>query len=202
MTSAADDDDPDPRTIRALADAAKLTGAACQQCGTTLCGHAAVFALVLGYKSSPRCLRCCAAHMAEDIAGLRERTLEYVRRHDCFDAAWRRAGEVEGVADPVRPACLWHVTAADGAVVTPREPAAAANAPDAAIAARWDAGAMGCGDLVLELRQRLAALASGGVLALRAEDPGAVIDLPAWCNLTGHTLVAATHPEYRIHRKR
>ncbi|MBL8753040.1 MAG: sulfurtransferase TusA family protein [Planctomycetes bacterium] len=60
---------------------------------------------------------------------------------------------------------------------------------------------MGCGDLVLELRTRLAALPPGAVFELRAEDPGAPIDLPAWCKLTGHSMVAVAHPTYRIRRK-
>jgi tRNA 2-thiouridine synthesizing protein A len=67
--------------------------------------------------------------------------------------------------------------------------------------ATWDAGGLGCGELVLELRDRLRVLPPGGVLLLRAEDPGAPADLPAWCRLTGHTLLSARHPEYRIRRK-
>ncbi len=65
----------------------------------------------------------------------------------------------------------------------------------------WDAGAMGCGELVLELRVRMAALPPGGRLRLVARDPGAPEDLPAWCGMTGHTLLEASHPEYLIQRK-
>jgi tRNA 2-thiouridine synthesizing protein A len=67
--------------------------------------------------------------------------------------------------------------------------------------AYWDAGALGCGELVLELRQRLAALAPGQCLLLVAKDPGAPEDLPAWCRLTGHRLVRAKHPKYLLQRK-
>lgn len=67
--------------------------------------------------------------------------------------------------------------------------------------AEWDAGQMGCGDLVMELRMRLLAMTPGQVLRLVARDPGAPEDLPAWCRLTGHTLVSAAHPVYRIRRK-
>jgi len=65
----------------------------------------------------------------------------------------------------------------------------------------WDAGDMGCGDLVLELRQRMEALRPGQVLALVARDPGAPADIPAWCRMTGHALVAEQHPTYLIRRK-
>jgi tRNA 2-thiouridine synthesizing protein A len=69
------------------------------------------------------------------------------------------------------------------------------------IDAEWDAGHMACGDLVLELRMRLQAMRPGEVLRVTALDPGAPEDLPAWCRLTGHTLLQWEHPEYRIQRK-
>jgi tRNA 2-thiouridine synthesizing protein A len=65
----------------------------------------------------------------------------------------------------------------------------------------WDAGAMGCGELVLELKLRLQALPPGALLLLTASDPGAPQDLPAWCAMTGHRLVRAEHPRYWIRRK-
>lgn len=67
--------------------------------------------------------------------------------------------------------------------------------------ASFDAGDMGCGDLVLELRLRLAPMRAGEVLHVVARDPGAPEDLPAWCGLTGHTLMQARHPDYWIRRK-
>lgn len=65
----------------------------------------------------------------------------------------------------------------------------------------WDAGDLGCGDLILELRARVEALAPGRVLRLTARDPGAPADIPAWCRMTGHTLVSEQHPIYLIRRK-
>jgi TusA-related sulfurtransferase len=47
--------------------------------------------------------------------------------------------------------------------------------------AEWDAGDMGCGDLVLELHYRIARLEPGQVLKVIALDPGAPADMPAWC---------------------
>ena len=65
----------------------------------------------------------------------------------------------------------------------------------------WDAGDLGCGDLLLQLRLRIEGFAPGALLRLVALDPGAREDLPAWCRLTGHILVAAEHPVYLIRRK-
>lgn len=54
--------------------------------------------------------------------------------------------------------------------------------------AQWDAGDLGCGELVMELMLRLRTLNSGEVLRLTAHDPGAPADIPAWCNMTGNVL--------------
>jgi tRNA 2-thiouridine synthesizing protein A len=67
--------------------------------------------------------------------------------------------------------------------------------------AEWNAGDLGCGELVLELRGRLQAMAPGQVLRLVAHDPGAPADIPAWCRLTGHALVSEQHPVYLSRRK-
>lgn len=65
----------------------------------------------------------------------------------------------------------------------------------------WDAGEMGCGELVLDLRFRMQALPPGAVLELVALDPGAPEDLPAWCSMTGNALIAHEPPHYWIRRK-
>ena len=41
----------------------------------------------------------------------------------------------------------------------------------------------------------------GERLELIALDPGAPADIPAWCRMTGHTLVSTQHPVYLIQRK-
>lgn len=69
------------------------------------------------------------------------------------------------------------------------------------IVQEWDAGDMGCGELVLLLFQRMMKLQPGDVVKLRATDPGAPQDLPAWCNMTGHALTRAEHPLYWITKK-
>lgn len=68
-------------------------------------------------------------------------------------------------------------------------------------AAVWDAGDMGCGELIVLLRARILALTPGQVLRVVARDPGAPEDLPAWSRLTGHRLVRAEHPVYDFARK-
>ncbi len=52
----------------------------------------------------------------------------------------------------------------------------------------WDAGPMGCGELVMRLRVRLKAM-PGQVLRVIALDAGAPEDLPAWCRMTRNDLV-------------
>lgn len=52
-----------------------------------------------------------------------------------------------------------------------------------------DLGEQGCGELLIELRQRMATLETGQVLRLIAYDPGAREDIPAWCRMTGHHLI-------------
>ncbi|CAM8655371.1 sulfur transfer protein SirA [Oxalobacteraceae bacterium] len=53
----------------------------------------------------------------------------------------------------------------------------------------WNAGDLGCGELVLGVRKRLRAH-PGQVLKLVALDTGAVVDLQAFCNMTGHEMLA------------
>ncbi len=65
----------------------------------------------------------------------------------------------------------------------------------------WDAGALGCGELILELKKRISGLDSGEVIEVRAEDTGAIEDLPAWANLTNNKLVKADHPHYFFQKK-
>jgi tRNA 2-thiouridine synthesizing protein A len=65
----------------------------------------------------------------------------------------------------------------------------------------WDAGGLGCGELVIVLWGRLRALPPGAIFQLTATDPGAVHDIPAWCRLTGHGLVEAAPPRFLIRRK-
>ncbi len=73
--------------------------------------------------------------------------------------------------------------------------------PESAGGAAWDAGELGCGELVLALCERVRALGPGEVLLVTARDAGAAADIPAWCALTGHTLVRAAPPRFWIRRR-
>ncbi|MGR3614845.1 MAG: sulfurtransferase TusA family protein [Paracoccaceae bacterium] len=57
---------------------------------------------------------------------------------------------------------------------------------------------------VLKARKRLKSLPDGGVLRLLADDPAAVIDVPHFCNESGHKLVlqdvAEDHHVYLIRK--
>ena len=86
---------------------------------------------------------------------------------------------------------------------SPPDPSPDARAPDAPPAVRvdWDAGDLGCGDLVLALKGRLRDVPPGTVFTVRATDPGAILDLPAWCHMTGHEYVAEDPPIFFIRRR-
>ena len=52
----------------------------------------------------------------------------------------------------------------------------------------WNAGELGCGELVMQLRMKMKA-APGVVFKVTALDAGAIEDLPAWCRMTGNGLL-------------
>jgi len=173
-------------------------GGRCSGCEREVCGHDVVMSFVLGFKDAVRCLPCLARGLGRELAAVRATLLDHIAHRDCWSAGWRRASELEHGTS---------CTTASGAALAAddRSNHAPTDAPRAEAPRRadaeWDAGDMGCGDLVLELRQRLTALRPGQVLKLSARDPGAPADLPAWCGLTGHALLEARHPTYWIRRK-
>lgn len=68
--------------------------------------------------------------------------------------------------------------------------------------ATWDAGDMGCGELIVKLKLKLRdELSPGAILQLTATDPGAPEDIPAWCRLTSNSLIHHDHPNYFIQAK-
>ena len=66
----------------------------------------------------------------------------------------------------------------------------------------WNAGNMGCGELIVELSKRMRKVAFNEILLLKAEDKGAIEDIPAWCRMTGHVLAESSHPTYFIRGRR
>ena len=69
------------------------------------------------------------------------------------------------------------------------------------VAGEWDAGDMGCGELIILLRVQMQRLRPGAVFKLAARDLGAPEDIPAWCRLTGRRLLRAEHPCYWIEQR-
>ncbi len=177
-----------------------LEGSACVACARLLCGHHALVALIMGFKGAPRCAGCLAEALDLPYGKFRDQVAELVRHRDCYLSGWRWADRREKIADSQRPRCLWPTD--DEAPRKSMRPLDRPPAPGATHSSdEWDAGGMGCGDLVLELRLRLGRLAPGGELRVTARDPGAPEDIPAWCRLTGHALVEMNPPLYRIRRK-
>jgi uncharacterized OsmC-like protein/TusA-related sulfurtransferase len=65
-----------------------------------------------------------------------------------------------------------------------------------------DGGDLDCGSgLLLIIRNAMAPLPGGGVLELRSREISVKEDLPAWCRMVGHTLVAAAGESYFIRKK-
>lgn len=66
----------------------------------------------------------------------------------------------------------------------------------------WDAGELGCGELLLKLRVRLREM-PGKVIRLVALDRGAIEDIPSYCRITGHQLLLSdpTHGIFWIKAK-
>jgi len=64
----------------------------------------------------------------------------------------------------------------------------------------FDGGDTGCGELLLDLLLFMKKQPAGAVIQVRALDPGAPLEIPAWCRLTRHELLASEHPIYKIQK--
>jgi tRNA 2-thiouridine synthesizing protein A len=64
----------------------------------------------------------------------------------------------------------------------------------------FDAMELGCGQLLLDLRMHIRALPDGARLMLATRDIASPREVPAWCRLTRHRLVAQSHPYYLIQK--
>ena len=59
-----------------------------------------------------------------------------------------------------------------------------------------DGGDLDCGSgLLLIIREAMSPLPAGGVLEVRSREASVAVDLPAWCRLVGHELVASAPRE-------
>jgi len=212
----------DARTTQSLIrDLERLRDVLCAGCGRPVCLHQVLMAIAIGFKDSPRCLLCLGVALDQESVRLRDWLFDYIRQRQCYSDAWNWANRAAGLAEGVMPLSLQALgsdaesQSSNGARLCPKDQpqhsqtsqhAAAGSATTAALRALhtdadWDAGDMGCGDLVLELRLRLQPMQPGHIMKLCARDPGAPQDLPAWCRLTGHILLRAEHPTYWIKRK-
>jgi tRNA 2-thiouridine synthesizing protein A len=177
-------DDPDTLPLRELH---RIAGGACRDCRTRYTAHEAVWNVALGFKNAPRCLACLCRRLNREPDDLRRQLTDYVTRRDCYLRAWQEADRMEALPPPPSPHDI-----------TSTEPEPGDVSGSGTV---WDAQDMGCGELVMELRIRLNSLAPGSVFTVRATDPAAPEDIPAWCRLTGHGLVSVEHPVYRIRRR-
>lgn len=189
------------QTVALVHDLSGMLGSQCKECGAVLCGHELLMSVVAGCRHSPRCMACLSKLMGGGREEVRDRLYNYIMHRSCRRAVWLWASQEEGAA--VLPACLWPNAGVEEGIqlkaTMPESPDC--PAPDLIPDAEWDAGNMGCGELVMGLRLHLEAMDRGHILKLMATDDGAPEDLPAWCRLTGHKLVHSNHPEYWIQRK-
>lgn len=197
-----------------IAEISRAAGAECPDCRAALCGHAILISIAAGLKNEPRCAGCLAVVLGHEPEGFRRHVVSYIHHRDCYLAAWQWVSAGEADCPTAAGASVWDLSraaiAADSAYDVGADAVTGGDAAPGAPAVlvevpydgEWDAGEMGCGELVLELRKRLQAMAPGRVLKVVARDPGAPQDLPAWCAMTGHRLVFSRHPEYEIEKRR
>ena len=194
----------DRTALSLIRDLERLRGASCPDCGAALNYRSVLMGIALGFKDAPRCLPCLASALGGEPTELRAQLFQYVQRQDCFREAWVWACREEKVKPDELPALARSALgtkATKPADTSALAPGSLGTTAPRTAHAEWDAGELGCGELVLELRLRLQALPPGEMFKLCACDPGAPEDLPAWCRLTGHRLVRAEPPNYWIKRK-
>lgn len=194
----------DGQTAELLEELQRMEGEKCQECTAELCGHEALMSIVAGYKHAPRCLSCLSQLMGRGREEVRDHLLGYILSRPCRHAGWTWANRQEATEPSALPKCLWpsvQILCEEETLMRTTDGSTESSSPNPVPDSHWDAGNIGCGELVMGLRMRLQSLEPGQILKLTATDAGIPEDLPAWCRLTGHTLVYANHPEYWIRRK-
>lgn len=61
-----------------------------------------------------------------------------------------------------------------------------------------DATGLLCPLPVIRTQDRVATLRQGDVLSVRCTDPGALLDIPAWCRIHGHELLSTQESEEEV----
>jgi len=164
------------------------TSQPCLACKTPLLAEDVLYSIALGFKNCPKCLPCLAKGLERDQAELKVTLLQHIRRRPCLCKAF----ELSTATLPAQLDCTlpppddFTLPLTDSPWI-----------PDLT----WNAGDLGCGDLVLLLRGKLRAMLPGELIQVTALDSGAPEDIPAWCNMTGNRLVFQQHPLYLIRNK-
>jgi TusA-related sulfurtransferase len=70
--------------------------------------------------------------------------------------------------------------------------------PDWQFDDEFDGGEETCGRVIINLHLYLRTQPSGYRVLVVSRDPGAPMELPAWCRMTRNTLVDQKHPYYLI----
>ena len=164
------------------------TSRPCLACKSPLLAEDVLYSIALGLKTSPQCLPCLAKGLKQNQAELKSTLLQHIRRRPCLCKAF----ELSNGGLPTELDCDF--TAPEN------QPLSSTNSPLIPDLI-WDAGDLGCGDLVLLLRGKLRAMLPGKLLKVTALDPGAPEDIPAWCKMTGNRLILQQHPLYFIRNK-
>jgi len=164
------------------------TARPCLACKSPLLAEDVLYSNALGLKTSPQCLPCLAKGLKQNQAELKSTLLQHIRRRPCLCKAF----ELSNGGLPTELDCDF--TAPEN------QPLSSTNSPLIPDLI-WDAGDLGCGDLVLLLRGKLRAMLPGKLLKVTTLDPGAPEDIPAWCKMTGNRLASQQHPLYFIRNK-
>lgn len=175
---------------------------ACSVCSRSICDRQTVISRVLGAQERLKCLDCLSAELGSESPQICQLIGNYLVHRECYRKEWlsaRPCGQ-----DGQSPCCPSRLEKSER---PPRwyraELFSTPEVPEAD--ERVDAEESGCGDLMVLLMRSIRKLQPGQVLELIARDPGAAADIPAWCRLTGHPLLAGpTGPDeatYFIRRK-
>lgn len=209
MTDVALSAEDELRTAILLEAMEKRPTGTCIKCRAAMSAHEVVIAHAMGFKDRFTCPACISDALGKERPQFLEHVLRHIEHRPCFLQAWKWASRFHGLGETLRPPKLFPEDSSSHRedVVSPPEAAiphvpAPESVPETGRPHElWDAGDMGCGDLVLELRMRLLQMSAGQLLEVRATDPGAPEDIPAWCSMTGHGLVTSSHPLYLIRRR-
>ncbi len=194
---------PSMRTEDVVREVDEGWGAPCTGCTQALVGQEVVLSLMMGFRTTPRCADCLAQAVGRSRSSFLDHARAQLRRLDCYAAGWEHADRRQAAAGepPALGALFDNGTESSSAAVPAQETQAPAASTPPTADHFFDAGEMSCGDLALQLRKELAGLKPGAVLEVVALDLAAPEDLPAWCNLTGHSLLQMEHPRYWIQRR-